>query len=83
MKEVFKMKVRVIGSGSMWTAFNSASYMIDDNILVDIPNGLCKSLFRMGIDPRNIENVLITHFHGDHYFDIPFLFLLKAKIINY
>ena len=36
------MKVKVIGSGSMWTSYNSASYMIDDNILVDIPNGMCK-----------------------------------------
>ena len=76
------MKIKVIGSGSMWTAFNSASYMIDDDILVDIPNGLCKNLFRMHIDSRNIENVLITHFHGDHYFDMPFFFLLKSKSDN-
>ena len=76
------MKVKVIGSGSMWTSYNSASYMIDDNILVDMPNGMCKYLFRMNINPRNIGNVLITHFHGDHYFDIPFYFLLKSRADN-
>lgn len=74
------MKVRVIGSGSMWTSYNSASYMIDDDILIDVPNGMCKNLFRMGINPRLIKNVLITHFHGDHYFDMPFYFLLKSKL---
>lgn len=73
------MRVRVIGSGSMWTAYNSASYMIDDDILVDVPNGMCKNLFRMGINPRLIKNVLITHFHGDHYFDMPFYYLLKSR----
>lgn len=73
------MKVRVIGSGSMWTAYNSASYMIDDDILVDMPNGMCKNLFRFKINPRLIKNVLITHFHGDHYFDMPFYYLLKSR----
>jgi len=73
------MNVRIIGSGSMWNEHNSASYMIDDNILIDIPNGMCKYLFRLGVDPRKINNVLITHFHGDHYFDIPFYFLLKSR----
>ncbi len=77
------MKIKVIGSGSMWTGYNSASYMIDDNILVDIPNGMCKNLFKLGINPRKIEHVLITHFHGDHYFDIPFYFLLKSRADNH
>ncbi len=76
------MKIKVIGSGSMWTAYNSASYMIDDDILVDIPNGMCKNLFRLELNPRIIKHVLITHFHGDHYFDIPFLFLLKSRADN-
>lgn len=73
------MEVRIIGSGSMWTSYNSASYLVDDSIIVDFPNGMCKNLFRLGIDPRKINNVLITHFHGDHYFDIPFYFLLKSR----
>ncbi len=76
------MKVKVIGSGSMWTSYNSASYMIDDDILIDIPNGMCKNLFKLGVNPRVIKHVLITHFHGDHYFDIPFYFLLKSRSDN-
>lgn len=73
------MKVTVVGSGSMWNKYNSASYLVDNNIAVDFPNGMCKYLFRQGIDPRKIEHVLITHFHGDHYFDLPFYFILKSK----
>lgn len=76
------MVVKVIGSGSMWNAHNSASYMIDNDILIDFPNGTCKNLFRMGIEPKSINNILITHFHGDHYFDIPFYFPLKTKDKN-
>jgi ribonuclease BN (tRNA processing enzyme) len=66
----------------MWSINNSASYLVDDNILIDCPNGTCKSLKRLGINPVNITNVLITHFHGDHYFDMPFYILLKARSDN-
>ena len=76
------MKVKIIGSGSMWNAHNSASYMIDDDIIVDMPNGMCKYLFSLKINPMNINNVLITHFHGDHFFDMPFCLLLKARAKN-
>lgn len=76
------MKIKVIGSGSMWNEFNSACYMIDDDIMVDFPNGACKYLYRLNIIPNTINNILLTHFHGDHYFDIPFYILNKAKSDN-
>ena len=47
--------------------------------MVDFPNGTCKKLFRLNINPNSIEDIVITHFHWDHYFDIPFYFLLKLK----
>lgn len=73
------MKIQVIGSGSMWNQYNSACYLIDDKIMIDFPNGACKYLYRANILPSNIEYILFTHFHGDHYFDIPFYILSKAK----
>ncbi len=80
------MKVVVVGSGSMWRASNSASYKIDEDIVVDMPNGMCKNLLKLKEDLGKVRNVLLTHFHGDHYFDIPFFFLFKArsedKIVN-
>ena len=69
------MKIDVIGSGAIFTKYNSASYLIDDKILFDIPNGTCKKLMSMKKDIHEIRNVIITHFHADHYFDFPFLYL--------
>ena len=74
------MKVQVIGSGNMWGKYNSACYLIDDSILIDVPNGACKALNCQNASFDKINNVLITHFHGDHYFDMPFLILFKKKL---
>lgn len=73
------MKVQIIGTGSMWTKYNSACYLIDKDIMIDFPNGTCKYLYRQNIEPRTINYVLLTHFHGDHYFDMPFYILNKSK----
>ena len=67
------MKVEFVGTGSVFASFNSASYLINDKILVDIPNGCCKAIKRMNKDVIDIEYIFITHFHGDHFLDIPFL----------
>lgn len=74
------MNLKVIGSGSIWSKCNSASYLIDNKILFDIPNGTCKALKRLEIEPMDINYVILTHFHGDHYFDIPFYLLSKLKL---
>lgn len=74
------MNIKIIGTGAIWTKYNSASYLIDESILIDIPNGTCKNIIRFGMDLNKIDKVLITHFHGDHYFDIPFYYLFKSKV---
>lgn len=71
------MKLKVLGSGSIFVKDNSSSFLIDDTILVDIPNGACKNMMNLGIQPSCITDLLITHFHADHYFDVPFLLLNK------
>ena len=76
------MKIQVIGSGSMWTKYNSACYLIDDKIMIDFPNGACKYLYRLAIIPNTINNIVLTHLHGDHYFDMPFYLLNKSKSEN-
>ena len=76
------MKVVLIGTGSMLNEYNSASFLIDNDIVIDMQNGMCKNLFKMYKDPTEITHVLLTHFHGDHYFDIPFYFLAKSKSNN-
>lgn len=76
------MKAQVIGSGSMWTKYNSTCYLIDDKTMIDFPNGACKYLYRIDIVPNTINNIILTHFHGDHYFDIPFYLLNKSRSEN-
>lgn len=71
------MKLNIIGSGNIPSKYNSASYLIDDKILVDVPNGTCKILKNVGIEPSKISHILITHFHGDHFLDMPFMLLSK------
>lgn len=71
------MKLKVIGSGNIFSKWNSASYLIDDKILIDVPNGTCKILKNIGIAPSKISHILITHFHGDHFLDMPFVLLNK------
>ena len=69
------MKIKMIGTGSISSNRNSATALIDDEILMDIPNGSVKAMKNQGIEINKIDYIFITHFHGDHYFDIPFIFL--------
>lgn len=71
------MKLKVLGSGNIFSKYNSASYLVDDNILIDVPNGTCKILKNIGVELNNIKHIMITHFHGDHYLDMPFVLLNK------
>ena len=73
------MKLKFLGTGSISNKDNSASYLIDDKILIDMPGGNYKNMLRMDINFQNINDILFTHFHGDHFLDIPFFLLEKLK----
>lgn len=47
----------------------------EDVILVDCGNGTAYQIARLGIDPRQVTHVFITHHHLDHNVDLPFLLL--------
>jgi len=72
------MKIKMVGTGSMITKRNPACYLINDKIMIDLPNGVVKILKNTNHFDF-IEYVFITHIHGDHIFDLPFLFLDRAK----
>ena len=71
------MKIKFIGTGSIESKCNPTSYLIDDKILIDCGNGIIKQLLKNNIDLDDINTVLITHLHGDHFLDIPFLIMSK------
>jgi len=74
------MKIELIGTGCIGTKQNSASSVINKKILLDVPNGICRVLRNMNMPLTYIQTVIITHYHGDHFFDLPFLILEKSFI---
>ena len=68
------MKIKVIGTGAIYTKYNSACTLINNELIVDMPNGTLKQLLKMNIKPENIKTIIITQLHGDHTEDLPFLF---------
>jgi len=73
------MKITVLGSADMSSRFMSSSFLIDEKILVDAPDGICREMRRNKIEPMKVDHVLITHIHGDHVLGLPIWALLKTK----
>lgn len=68
------MKLTVLGSGTLFLTkkrFPSAFLLEQGNkkILLDCGFGAIARLSELGLDHRNIDAVLITHFHTDHFGD--------------
>lgn len=57
-----------------------SSFLVNGRYLFDAPPTLIPHLKRLGIDPRDIEVIFISHFHGDHFFGLPFLMLEFAEL---
>lgn len=68
------MNIKFIGTGSMISNDNQASYLVNNNIMVDFPQGTMKILKRNNLNEQ-IKYIFITHTHADHFFDLPFIIL--------
>lgn len=67
------MEVRILGTGGFvndGSPFNS--FLIDGHLLAETPPDILQSLKRENIGLRDIDTIVITHFHGDHCFGLPF-----------
>lgn len=71
------MKLKIIGSGSLPVKDRSACSLIDNKILIDCGNGILKTLLDQNVDITKIDTLLITHLHGDHFLDIPYLIMQR------
>lgn len=56
--------------GLCWNGF-----VVNSRYLFEAPPQALMSLNRMGIDPNDIEAVILSHHHGDHMLGLPFLIL--------
>lgn len=57
-----------------------SSFLVNNRYLFDAPPTLLAHLKRLEVDPNDVEVVFISHFHGDHYFGLPFLLLEYAEL---
>src|SRR2546427_537766 len=80
------IQVRFLGSGD---AFGSGGRLqtcicikaTTSTFLVDCGASSLIALRRFGVTPNDIDMILLTHLHGDHFGGIPF-FILDAQLIS-
>lgn len=60
----------ILGYGSAHTTISiGTSFVIGESILVDAPPSIAKKMLREHMDISNIDTILISHLHGDHFLD--------------
>ena len=64
------MNIEIVGTGAIYSKHNSACTLINNDMIVDFPNGILKQLLKTNHNLEQIDKMLITHFHGDHTADI-------------
>lgn len=69
------MKIIFVGTGTMGCITRCNTSVLIDNILFDIGMGTVKQLERLKIYTKKLEYLVITHFHADHFLDIPNLLI--------
>lgn len=63
------MKIDIVGCYCTWVKELSTSFIINDEILFDVPQGSFKTLLTQ-YPITDINYIIISHFHSDHFMDI-------------
>ena len=72
------MKIQFLGCGDAFGAggrFNTC-FMVDTTrmrFLIDCGATSLVAMNRFSVDPNSVDQILLTHLHGDHYGGVPFL----------
>jgi ribonuclease BN (tRNA processing enzyme) len=77
------VEIKFLGTGNAFCPNGRlhSLVLVDGWLLVDAPPTVIPQMRAWGIDPASIRHLLITHWHGDHTFGLPFL-LLERKYIS-
>lgn len=72
------LELTFLGSGNAFASSPGrywSSFLANGRYLFDAPPTLLPHLKRLGTPLTDVEVVFISHFHGDHFMGLPFLFL--------
>jgi ribonuclease BN (tRNA processing enzyme) len=71
------LELSFLGSGNAFTPGGRywSSFLLNGCYLLDAPPTLLPHLKRLGVPLTDIRVIFISHFHGDHFLGLPFLFL--------
>lgn len=69
------MRITFIGTGTMSSIERANTSVLVDDILFDLGMGTVKQIERLKIYTKSIKYVCISHYHSDHFFDIPNLLI--------
>ena len=53
------MKIELVGTGAIYTKYNGACTLINEDTIVDMPNGTLKQLLKKNYTPEKIKTILI------------------------
>jgi ribonuclease BN (tRNA processing enzyme) len=71
-----RLELTFLGSGNAFAGDRYwSSFVLNRRFLFDAPPTLLAHLNKLQIPTLGIDAVLLSHFHADHFFGLPFLFL--------
>lgn len=70
------MKITFLGTGNAFAPQRDwGCILVNDAILLDAGPSMLVNLNRLQLDATAIRHIFISHFHGDHFFGLPFFLL--------
>jgi len=84
--DVTPTRVRFLGSGDAFGSGGRFQACIqvrsqDSTVLLDCGASSLIAMRRFGVEPNNIDAILVSHLHGDHFGGIPF-FILDGQFLS-
>ncbi len=81
-----RVTLRVLGSGDAFASGGRFFTCFDvrhpgGRFLIDCGASALIAMKRWGVPPNEIDAILVTHFHGDHFGGIPF-FLIDTQLVS-
>ena len=77
------MRLTIIGSGDAFGSGGRFNFLLETakgKLLVDCGASSLVALKAQGLDPNEVDGIVLSHLHGDHFGALPFL-LMDAQFL--